>query len=48
MIHQESSLGKLGVTLLTVVVVVALDVFVQLKSSGELKLTLRTFVLLVS
>ena len=46
MIHQEPPLGKLGLALLTVVVVVSLDVFVQLKCRGELKLTLGTFVFL--
>ena len=46
MIHQEPPLGKLGLALLAVVVVVSLDVFVQLKCRGELKLTLRTFVFL--
>ena len=47
MIDEEPSFGKLRVTLLTVVVVVTFDVFVQLKSRGEFKITLRTFVFLI-
>ena len=45
-VHQQSSLGKLGVTLVTVVVRVAEPVLVQLEGSEEVFATLLASVVL--
>ena len=45
-VHQQSSLGKLGVTLVTVVVRVAEPVLVQLEGSEEVFSTLLASVIL--